>query len=214
MKYLAPIAFLFILLFLNTCTGDRTGPGEKPGLTSLVNPFIGTGGHGHTFPGATVPNGMVQLSPDTRTMGWDACGGYHFSDQSILGISHTHLSGTGIGDYGDILFMPFTWEPKVIPGTPEDPDAGYRSRFSHENESVSPGYYSVILDDYNIKAELTAGRRTGFHRYSYPGDTQSGVIIDLSHTIHGHANLSNEIRIISDTEIEGYKQTRDWGTKN
>lgn len=130
MKYLIPIACLVILLFSNTCTGDRTGPGEIPGLTSRVNPFIGTGGHGHTFPGATLPNGMVQLSPDTRTMGWDACGGYHYSDSSILGFSHTHLSGTGIGDYGDILFMPFTGEPKVTPGTPEDPDAGYRSRFS------------------------------------------------------------------------------------
>ncbi|MCF7974611.1 MAG: hypothetical protein K9N55_12400, partial [Phycisphaerae bacterium] len=100
--------------------------------TGYVNPFIGTGGHGHTFPGVTTPNGMVQLSPDTRTLGWDACAGYHYSDSSILGFSHTHLSGTGIGDLGDILFMPCTGEPKIEPGPEDDPDAGYRSRFSHD----------------------------------------------------------------------------------
>src|SRR5690606_32282403 len=114
---------------------------------------------------------MVQLSPDTRTQGWDACGGYHYSDSSILGFSHTHLSGTGIADYGDVLFMPFTGEGKVTPGTAEDPDSGYRSRFSHDEETASPGYYAVRLLDENIGVELTATPRAGFHRYQFPKDS-------------------------------------------
>src|SRR5687768_2660003 len=114
----------------------------------LVNPFIGTGGHGHTFPGATVPYGMVQLSPDTRLNGWDACSGYHSSDQAILGFSHTHLSGTGIGDYGDILFMPTTGVQPLTQGTAETPDAGYCSAKVPGTEHASPGYYTVTLKDY------------------------------------------------------------------
>ena len=175
-----------------------------------VNPFIGTGGHGHTFPGATTPNGMVQLSPDTRTLGWDACAGYHYSDTSILGFSHTHLSGTGIGDMGDILFMPCTGEPKIEPGPPEDPDAGYRCRFSHDNEHAEPGYYQVRLIDYDVNVELTATPRAGFHRYIYPKERQANLVIDLAHTIHGHRNPVTELRVINDTEVEGYKRTRGW----
>ncbi len=179
-------------------------------VLQYVNPFIGTGGHGHTFPGATTPNGMVQLSPDTRTLGWDACAGYHYSDSSILGFSHTHLSGTGIGDLGDILFMPFTGQPKIEPGPADDPDAGYRSRFSHDNEQATPGYYQVHLNDYGVDAELTAAPRAGFHRYTFPSDAQAGLIIDLAHTIHGHRNPFTELRVINDSEIEGYKRTRGW----
>src|SRR3954466_5585311 len=111
-----------------------------------VNPFIGTGGHGHTYPGATLPHGMVQLSPDTRLEGWDGCGGYHYSDSFIYGFTHTHLSGTGCSDYGDILLMP-------IVGTPSPDNKVYGSTFSHANEKASPGYYSVKLDDNNILAE-------------------------------------------------------------
>jgi predicted alpha-1,2-mannosidase len=208
------INFYFLTVFLMmllSCSGriDQGNDAEES-ILALVNPFIGTGGHGHTFPGATLPHAMVQLSPDTRTMGWDACSGYHYSDESILGFSHTHLSGTGIGDYGDVLFMPFTGEAKVVPGTPENPDGGYRSRFSHENEISTPGYYSTYLDDYDVKVELTTSLRTGFHRYTYPAEKPCGLIIDLSHTIHGHANPVNEFRIISDTEIEGYKRTSGW----
>ncbi len=175
-----------------------------------VNPFIGTGGHGHTFPGATTPNGMVQLSPDTRTLGWDACAGYHHSDSSILGFSHTHLSGTGIGDLGDILFMPCTGKAKIVPGPVDNPDAGYRSRFSHDNEHAEPGYYRVQLTDYDINAELTATARAGFHRYTFPADAQASLVIDLAHTIHGHHNPITELRVINDTEIEGYKRSRGW----
>lgn len=182
------------------------------GLNNLayVNPFIGTGGHGHTFPGATTPYGMVQLSPDTRTLGWDACGGYHYSDSSILGFSHTHLSGTGIGDLGDILFMPVVGEAKIKPGPADDPDAGYRCRFSHENEHAEPGYYRVHLIDYDVNVELTATPRAGFHRYSFPDDKSAGLVIDLAHTIHGHRNPFTELRVINAYEIEGYKRSRGW----
>ncbi len=178
--------------------------------TQYVNPFIGTGGHGHTFPGATVPYGMVQLSPDTRTLGWDACGGYHYTDDSIIGFSHTHLSGTGISDLGDILFMPFSGTPKTLAGTPENPELGYRSRFIHKEESASPGYYSVHLEEENVKAELTATTRTGFHKYTYNNGGKSGIIIDLSHTIYPDKKPDHQIRIISNTEIQGFKKSSGW----
>lgn len=178
--------------------------------TQYVNPFIGTGGHGHTFPGATTPHGMVQLSPDTRTAGWDACGGYHYSDSSILGFSHTHLSGTGIGDRGDILFMPFVGDEKIVAGPEDNPDAGYRSRFSHDEEHAEPGYYQVHLADYDIRAELTASPRAGFHRYTYPSDQEARLVIDLAHTIHEHRNPITELRVINNHEIEGLKRTRGW----
>ncbi len=182
----------------------------KHDITQYVNTFIGTGGHGHTFPGATTPYGMVQLSPDTRTLGWDACGGYHYTDNSIIGFSHTHLSGTGISDLGDILFMPFIEEAKIDSGTPQNPDLGYRSRFSHEEEDASPGYYMVKLQDYDIKAELTATTRTGFHRYTYPENKQAGIVIDLGHTIYPDRKPEHELRIISDTELEGLKRSSGW----
>lgn len=187
---------------------------STPTRVSQVNPFIGTGGHGHTFPGATTPYGMVQLSPDTRTLGWDACGGYHHSDSSILGFSHTHLSGTGIGDLGDILFMPFVGEAQTKAGSVEDPDSGYRSRFSHDDENAEPGYYRVQLSDDNIEAELTATQRAGFHRYTFPSGSDTSLVIDLAHTIHGHQNPVTELRVINDREIEGYKRTRGWASNH
>ena len=179
-------------------------------VARYVNPFIGTDYHGHTFPGACLPHGMVQLSPDTRTLGWDACSGYHFSDTSILGFSHTHLSGTGIGDYGDFLFMPFTGEVKTQPGAQNDPDSGYQSRFTKSNEIAKPGYYAVKLDDYNILVELTTTLRTGIHSYTFPKAEKAGVIIDLAHTIHGHQHDTCELKIINDREIAGYKKTKGW----
>jgi putative alpha-1,2-mannosidase len=115
-----------------------------------VDPFIGTGFHGHTFPGATTPFGMVQLSPDTRTSGWDACGGYYDADTEIWGFSHTHLNGTGIGDYGDVLMMPFAGDIGIGSGTPEKPDYGYRSAFNKKNQFATPGYYRVLLDRFQI----------------------------------------------------------------
>lgn len=199
---------LVIVLF--ACTRPNEKQSNQQDNTRLVNTFIGTGGHGHTFPGATVPYGMVQLSPDTRTFGWDACGGYHHSDSSIIGFSHTHLSGTGISDLGDFLFMPFSGQARLVPGTPENPDEGYRSRFSHTSEKAEPGYYSVLLDDDSIQAELTATLHVGFHRYRFNQDKEKGIIIDLSHTIYPDHNPSLEFRIISNTEIAGYKGSGGW----
>ncbi|MCD6355384.1 MAG: GH92 family glycosyl hydrolase [Prolixibacteraceae bacterium] len=205
------IHFLLITaLFSVACSNKINDVVTKKDNTSYVNTFIGTGGHGHTFPGATTPHGMVQLSPDTRTLGWDACGGYHYSDSSIIGFSHTHLSGTGISDLGDILFMPFSGTPKISPGTPENPDSGYRSRFSHNEEKAEPGYYAVKLKDYNIQVELTATSRAGFHRYTFNNVEKNGIIIDLVHTIYADRNPEQEFRLISDTEIEGYKKSGGW----
>src|SRR5690348_7535142 len=161
-------------------------PSSSSGLkdpASLVDITIGTGGHGHCFPGAVVPFGAVQLSPDTYNDGWDWCSGYHISDTSIMGFSHTHLSGTGCGDLLDILVMPGTGESKLVPGTRENPDAGYRSRFDHKDERAEPGYYSVLLKDYGIHAELTATERTGLHRYTFPKSAKTGhIIVDLVHS--------------------------------
>ncbi len=177
--------------------------------TQYVNLFIGTGGHGHTYPGATVPNGMVQLSPDTRMMGWDACSGYHYSDNTIIGFSHTHLSGTGIGDYGDILLMPQTGTPYTQQGSEDLSEKGYRSAFSHDNEQASPGYYSVVMDN-GIKAELTATTRVGMHRYSFPKGEEQSVIVDLGHSLQNHGRENLFIEVLSDTEIRGGRVTKGW----
>jgi predicted alpha-1,2-mannosidase len=178
-------------------------------LIKYVNPFIGTGGHGHTYPGASLPHGMVQLSPDTDIDGWDWCSGYHYSDSSIIGFSHTHLSGTGCADYGDILFMPTNGEIKLNHGAKANPDEGYRSRFSHKNEKASAGYYSVFLDDYKIKVELTATERCGFQRYTSNEDKDINIIIDLVHGIQDKTTDS-EINIIDNNIVEGYRRSTGW----
>ncbi len=182
--------------------------------TDSVNVFIGTGGRGHTFPGATLPHGMVQLSPDTRLFGWDACSGYYYDDTSIMGFSHTHLSGTGIGDYGDILFMPVVGEKPLIAGTAEKPDEGYRSRFSHEQESARPGYYQVLLQDDSINVELTATLRAGLHRYTYPKVSDARLIVDMEPTIHGHQHPVTQIRVVNDSTIAGMKYTVGWAKRH
>ncbi|HVQ38210.1 MAG TPA: GH92 family glycosyl hydrolase [Pyrinomonadaceae bacterium] len=175
-----------------------------------VDPFIGTAGHGHTFPGATMPFGMVQLSPDTRLTGWDGCSGYHYSDNIIYGFSHTHLSGTGISDYGDILLMPTVGEAYVnaLGGAGGDQtEQGYASRFSHQNENARPGYYAVKLDDDNISVELTATRRTGLHRYLYPQTDRANIILDLSHR---DKVLDSYLRIVDSTHVEGFRRSEAW----
>lgn len=182
--------------------------------TDSVNVFIGTGGHGHTFPGATLPHGMVQLSPDTRLFGWDVCSGYYYDDTSIMGFTHTHLSGTGIGDYGDILFMPVVGEKPLIAGTAENPDEGYRSRFSHEQESARPGYYQVLLQDDSINVELTATLRAGLHRYTYPKASDARLIVDMEPTIHGHQHPVTQIRVVNDSTIAGMKYTVGWAKRH
>lgn len=165
-----------------------------------VDPFIGTGGHGHTYPGATMPHGMVQLSPDTRLEGWDGCSGYHYSDSFIYGFSHTHLSGTGVGDFCDILVMPMMGEPS--------PDNNkYGSAFQHKNEKASPGYYSVLLDDDNILAELTTTTRTGLHRYTFNRPGNSNIILDLKHR---DKVIQSTLKITGATTIEGMRRSEGW----
>ena len=149
---------------------------------AYVNPFVGTDGHGHTFPGATVPFGLVQASPDTRLLGWDACAGYHYSDNFIFGFSHTHLSGVGIPDYCDILVMPQSEpQPTIVTPQPEKGVRGYGSHFSHAREKAEPGYYAVTLDDAKIDVELTATSRVALHRYTFPAKTPRSLVIDLEH---------------------------------
>jgi len=185
-------------------------------LTDFVDVFIGTGGHGHTYPGATVPFGMVQLSPDTWNGDWDHCSGYHISDTSIMGFSHTHLSGTGASDLLDVLLMPCAGPVRTEPGPRENPSEGYRSRFSHETERAEPGYYSVLLADHNIKAELTATTRVGMHRYSFPADPSSHFILDLEHGIidpprrNNTKVLSSELRVAGPDIIVGGRRTGEW----
>jgi predicted alpha-1,2-mannosidase len=181
-----------------------------------VDPRIGTGGHGHCFPGATVPFGAVQLSPDTFNSGWDWCSGYHISDTSIMGFSHTHLSGTGCGDLLDFLVMPGTGPAKIVPGTRSNPDEGYRSRFSHADEVTAPGYYSVLLQDYGIRAELTATERVGVHRYTFPASDRAYIVLDLQHGYEdgGISNvLSAELSRPSPNSFAGGRVTRAWGNR-
>lgn len=190
---------------------------------NYADPFTGTDHMGHTYPGATVPFGMVQLSPDTDTVPYSTgkgynkdvyayCAGYQYNDSTICGFSHTHFSGTGHSDLGDFLLMPTTGKLKLNPGTSKNPDGGYRSRFSHERESASPGYYSVVLDDYGITAELTATERVGFHRYTYQQAGESNLILDMTAGIYNYPgkNIWQFIRVENDTLITGYRQTRGW----
>lgn len=196
--------------------GPAEGSAANKDLTQFVDVFIGTGGHGHTFPGATVPFGMVQLSPDTWNGDWDHCSGYHISDTSIMGFSHTHLSGTGAADLLDVLVMPAVGPIHTEPGPRDNPTIGYRSRFSHADEHAEPGYYSVLLKDYEIKAELTATARVGMHRYTFPADPTSHFIVDLEHGMiappdRENANvLSSEIRIVGNDTVTGGRRVGEW----
>ena len=195
----APALCLFVLW--------PAGAAGQQDLTRNVNPFVGTGGHGHTYPGATMPFGMVQLSPDTRLTGWDGCSGYHYSDNVVYGFSHTHLSGTGISDYGDILLMPTAGEVFLDALDGGKTEKGYASRFQHANESARPGYYSVRLDDENILVELTATKRAGFHRYTFPATDRANVILDL---VHRDKVIDSHIRITGGTTFVGWRRSEAW----
>ena len=180
--------------------------GQTKDFAKWVNPFIGTGGHGHTFPGATMPFGMVQLSPDTRIDNWDGSSGYHYSDDIIYGFSHTHLSGTGIPDGCDILFVPMTEYSLEAKAGDKDVN-GYASLFSHANEKAEPGYYSVKLDDDNIRAELTATTRVGLHRYTFPKSDDIKILLDLKWR---DKVLDSEVTVVRKNRIEGYRRSSSW----
>lgn len=184
----------FLLIFIS-----KISDAQK--LTSFVDPFLGTGGHGHVYPGATIPFGMVQLSPDNGEEGWDWCSGYHYSSNTIAGFSHTHLSGTGIGDWCDISILPMTDTSTIRKDKSKFP-------FSHKNESAKPGYYQVQLDN-KIKCELTANKRTGFHRYSYP--TNIGwLLLDMGFQINWDKTTSGSLKILNDSTIIGYRFSTGW----
>ncbi len=195
-------------------------------VTDYVNPFVGTKSMGHTFPGACAPFGLVQLSPDTEMVphnidgqyqkdAYRYCAGYQYDDPTIIGFSHTHFNGTGHSDLGDILLMPTTGEVQLSMGTGENPETGYRSRFSHETEQASPGYYSVILADYGIKAELTASPRVGVHKYTYPKG-EGHVIMDLSYGIYNYDGkvLMANLRVEDPYTLTGYRITKGWSRMN
>ena len=206
MRLISALIGCSLLLGMAACTQTST----SQDYTDFVNPFIGTGGHGHTYPGAVVPNGMIQPSPDTRIYQWDACSGYYYNDSTINGFSHTHLSGTGCGDYGDVLLMPTVGKQDYHAMGSKSQQMAYASAFSHQNETAQPGYYSVVLDRYNVKAELTATKRAAIHRYTFPQSDESGFILDLDYSLQRQKNEEMELEVISDTEICGRKKTVYW----
>ena len=183
----------------SSCTSGKYSP------VDYVDPFIGTGFHGHTYPGATVPFGAVQLSPDTRAGNWDACAGYHYDDTTLKGFSHTHLSGTGCIDLGDILFRPTTLKPDLTAESICRP-----ANFSHKDERASAGYYSLILKDEGIKAELTATTHTGMHRYTFPSGKPVTIIVDLAHLLDNEYIYEAELERTTSNEIVGMRRTRGW----
>ena len=178
-------------------------------LVDYVNPFIGTDGFGNVYPGAQIPFGGIQISPDTDDYDYDVAAGYKYNKPTIMGFSLTHLSGTGIPDLGDFLFVPGTGALKSATGTAEDPDSGYRSRFSHEREAASPGYYTVELSDYGVTAEMTAAARSGILRFTYPESKESFIMVDLDHTLRWKCEWST-VRLLDDHTIIGSKIVAGW----
>ena len=196
---------------------------EKRNLIQYVDPMIGTAKMGHTYPGATVPFGSVQLSPETDTIAYSLngkyngdvykyCAGYQYEDKTIVGFSHTHFSGTGHSDLGDFLIMPTTGKLQLNPGVASKPLSGYRSAFSHSTEKAEPAYYSVLLEDHKIKAELTATTRVGMHQYTFPKSDEAHIILDLTSGIYNYdkKNVWTFVRVENDTLITGYRQTNGW----
>lgn len=192
-------------------------------LTSFVNPFVGTKNMGHTFPGATAPFGMVQLSPETNQVPYAVdgkynpetyryCSGYQFEDRTIFGFSHTHFSGVGHSDLGDFLIMPTTGKLNLEPGNINEPKSGYHSAFSKDTEKATPGFYEVFLEDYGVKAELTVSDRVGFHRYTFPKSGESHIILDLMSNIYNYdgKNVWTFVRVEDDQTVVGYRETTGW----
>lgn len=208
----------YTLIFLVLITQSFFAPSllakkrKKIEMVSYVDPFIGTGGHGHTFPGPCLPFGMVQLSPDNEKNGWDWCSGYHASDSIIIGFTHTHLSGTGCSEMRDILFMP-TIKNAISDSAKNGSEFiyNYKSRFSHSNEKAAPGYYSVKLDN-KIKVELTTTLRSGFHKYTFPKLEIPKIVIDLD-SKSGSKTIFSSIKVVNDSTIEGYTETNGWAAK-
>ena len=209
---------LFVIFFSASAQSQKT-----ENLVQYVQPIIGTERMGHTFPGATFPFGMVQLSPDTDTIPYETnghynsdvykyCAGYQYDDKTIVGFSHTHFSGTGHSDLGDFLIMPTVGKLQLNPGTADNPESGFRSRYSHKTEVAEADYYKVRLEDYNILAELTTTARVGFHQYTFPKTDSAHIILDLMSGIYNYPdkNVWTFIRVVNDSLITGYRQTSGW----
>ncbi|UOR06108.1 GH92 family glycosyl hydrolase [Hymenobacter aerilatus] len=209
------------LLLSSLSSFAQKAPSEN--FVQYAHPLVGTAKMGHTYPGATVPFGMVQLSPDTDTIPYELngkynpkvyeyCAGYQYADKTIVGFSHTHFSGTGHSDLGDFQVMPTTGPLQLNPGTADQPEKGFRSRFSHQNEVAEPAYYRVKLDDHNIVAELTASNRVGMHQYTFPQSDQAHIILDLAAGIYNYPdkNVWTFVRVENDSLITGYRQTNGW----
>jgi predicted alpha-1,2-mannosidase len=203
-------------LLLTVGASATAAPPVDASAYAAVDPFIGSGGEGHTFPGAVVPFGMIQLSPDTQikprseAFGWSA--GYRYEDHTIVGFSHTHFSGTGHSDLGDVLLMPIAGAVRLERGDPERPGSGYTSRFRHATESAEPGYYAVTLDDYGVRAELTASARVGVHRYAFPASQSAHVLLDLRTSMYDYPGkvLWARLRLRPDGTVSGFRETRGW----
>nr|WP_298793519.1 GH92 family glycosyl hydrolase [uncultured Allomuricauda sp.] len=201
---------VLLVVFLCSSCQQQNKPSTSEKLTSFVDPFIGTGGHGHTFPGPTAPFGMVQPSPDNGTAGWDWCSGYHITDSIISGFGQLHLSGTGIGDLADILLMPTNDSVDVsLFGTNKD-SLPYTSNFSHATEIASPGYYKVHLDDPNIKVELTANSYVAFHKYTYEAEGNPSFILDLGYAVNWDKPTESSIHLESKTLLTGHRYSTGW----
>jgi len=191
-----------VLALLGSCDSPVL-ENEKVDLIAYVDPFIGTDFHGHTYPGPVMPHGMIQVGPDTKLNGWDASSGYHYGDSIIYGFSHTHLSGTGIGDMGDFLLLPFTGEVEEKP----------IAVFKKSDEQAKVGYYAVKFSNYNVEAELTSTTRVGLHRYSFGSDEKKRLLVDVGHILQatwGNSNIYNELEIIDQKTIRGLKHTQGW----
>lgn len=199
--------FLVLSISLVSFIAFAQTKGESINFTQLVNPFMGTAADGNTYPGAAFPFGSVQLSPDSKLTGGGICGGYYYPDSTILGFSHTHLSGVGEPEYRDLLFMPTVGAINLLPGIEKGGKQGYKSYFDHSQESASPGYYSVFLRDYGVNVELTTTLRCGFHKYTFPKSDSAHVIIDLQHP-GGAEELY--LKKVSETEIEGLRRSHGW----
>ncbi|MEY3423035.1 MAG: hypothetical protein RIR48_3365, partial [Bacteroidota bacterium] len=206
------IIYAGLALFLFTgCNTTSSKSGQAEQLSKFVDPFIGTAYHGHTYPGAAFPFGQIQLSPDNGTQGWDWCSGYHYSDSILAGFSHLHLSGTGIGDLADISFLPVGTDVAFKKGENNaDFISRYAGKYSHDQESAKPGFYSVILKDSDIKAELTVTERAGLHRYTFPEKGENNLIINLGFAINWDKPYKTSMTVVDSKLVTGSRLSTGW----
>lgn len=209
-RFMFHVSLLFPAVLLATSTALPAAPDAH--VSDYVRPFVGTQGEGNTYPGPSAPFGMVQLSPDTDRDLWETASGYEYSDTSIMGFTLTHLTGTGIPDLGDFLFMPQIGEPKLVPGAKEDPDSGYRARYSHDQESASVGYYKVKLLNNNVTVELTAGERAGLMRFTFPQSDNAWIMTDLQHFLSGKRFklIWSHVRVENESTVTGFHLVNGW----